>query len=377
MFGYDRGGMKDIISDRARLVDASGIRKAFALAGKLKNPINFSIGQPDFDTPQKLKEEAIKAIEAGFNKYTPTAGIDELLDKVTKSVSKETDWKNPLVMITNGVSGGLFLVFASIINPGDEVIVIDPYFVIYKQIVKMLGGICVFIDSYPGFDLPVEKITKAITKKTKLIIINSPCNPTGAVYSEEKLKALAKSAANNGIVVLSDQIYDKFSYDVPCPGISKFYPDTILLKGFGKAYGMTGWRLGYVAVWDKFKDLMEQMNKIQQYTFVCAPTPFQKAVVSAFDCDVSNFIAEYKVKRDIIYNGLKDKFELNRPAGAFYAFVKAPTGGATKFVEKAIANNVIIIPGKVFSEKDSHFRISFATSNDKLIKGAKILSSLV
>jgi aspartate aminotransferase len=369
--------MKDIISDRAKLIDASGIRKAFALAGKLKNPINFSIGQPDFDTPQELKDEAIKAIEGGFNKYTPTAGIDELLEKVKQSVIKETGWTNPLVMITNGVSGGLFLVFASLINHGDEVIIIDPYFVVYKQIVKMLGGTGVFVDSYPDFDLPVEKIAKAITKKTKMIIINSPCNPTGAVYSQEKLKALAEIAARNGIVVLSDQIYDKFSYDAPCQGISKFYPDTVLLKGFGKAYGMTGWRLGYVAMQDKYKDLMEQMNKIQQYTFVCAPTPLQKAVVYALDYDVSGFIAEYKVKRDIIYNGLKDKFELNRPAGAFYAFVKAPAGGATKFVEKAISNNVIIIPGSVFSEKDTHFRISFATSNDKLRKGAEILSSIV
>ena len=217
--------------------------------------------------------------------------IEELIEKITYEVSKETGWQKPLVMITNGVSGGLFLVFASVINPGDEVIIIDPYFVIYKHIVKMLGGICVFVDSYPDFDLPVEKIAKAITKKTKLIIVNSPCNPTGAVYSEEKLKALAKIAAQKGIAVLSDEIYDKFSYDGPCPGISKFYPDTILLKGFGKAYAMTGWRLGYVSVQNKFKDLMEQMNKIQQYTFVCAPTPFQKAAIAALDYDVSEFIA--------------------------------------------------------------------------------------
>lgn len=323
--------------------------------------------------PEKLKKEAIKAIEAGFNKYTPTAGIEELIEKITYEVGKETGWQKPLVMITNGVSGGLFLVFSSVINPGDEVIIIDPYFVIYKQIVKMLGGVCVFVDSYPDFDLPVEKIGRAITKKTKLIIVNSPCNPTGAVYSEEKLKALAKIAAQEGIAVLSDEIYNKFSYDGPCPGISEFYPDTILLRGFGKAYAMTGWRLGYVAVQDKFKDLMEQMNKIQQYTFVCAPTPFQKAAVAAIDYDVSKYIAEYKIKRDIIYNGLKEKFELTRPAGAFYAFVKAPAGGASQFCEKAIANNVLIIPGKVFSEKDTHFRISFATSNDKLRKGAEIL----
>jgi aspartate aminotransferase len=368
--------MKDIISDRVRLIDASGIRRVFALAAKLKDPINFSIGQPHFDVPEKLKKEAIKAIEAGFNKYTQTAGDEELLEKITTVVKSEVGWEKPVVCVTSGVSGGLLLAFMAIINPCDEVIIIDPYFVIYKHLVNLLGGRCVFVNSYPDFDLPVEKIAQAITEKTKLIILNSPCNPTGAVYSEQKLKALAKTAGRNGIPVLSDQIYDKFSYDCPCPSIAEFYPDTILLNGFSKAYAMTGWRLGYITVQDRLKELMEEMIKIQQYTFVCAPTPFQKAAVSAMDYDVSEFIAEYKIKRDIIYNSLKEKFELNRPSGAFYAFVKAPAGGATKFVEKAITKNVLIIPGNVFSQIDTHFRISFATSNDKLRRGAEILCSL-
>jgi aspartate aminotransferase/aminotransferase len=368
--------MKDIISDRVRLIDASGIRKVFSLAAKLKDPINFSIGQPHFDVPEKLKKEAIKAIEAGFNKYTQTAGDEELLEKIRSVVKSEVGWERPIVCATSGVSGGLLLAFMAIINPGDEVIIIDPYFVIYKHLVNLLGGRCVFVNSYPDFDLPVEKIAQAITEKTKLIILNSPCNPTGVVYGEEKLKALAKTAARNEIPVLSDQIYDKFSYDCPCPSIAEFYPDTILLNGFSKAYAMTGWRLGYIAVQDRLKELMEEMIKIQQYTFVCAPTPFQKAAVSALDYDVSEFIAEYKIKRDIIYNGLKEKFELTRPGGAFYAFVKAPAGGATKFVEKAITKNILIIPGNVFSQIDTHFRISFATSNDKLIRGAEILCSL-
>ena len=368
--------MKDIISDRARLIDASGIRKVFSLAAKLKDPVNFSIGQPDFDVPEQLKQEAIKAIEAGFNKYTQTAGNEELVKKITLEISRETRWENPLVMVTSGVSGGLFLVFASVINSGDEVIIIDPYFVIYKHIVNMLGGRCVFVDSYPDFDLPVEKIKKAITKKTKLIIINSPCNPSGAVFSGDRLKDLAKIAERNAVAVVCDEIYNKFSYDGPCPSMTQFYPDTILLRGFGKSYGMNGWRLGYVAVRDQFKDLMEQMNKIQQYTFVCAPSPLQKAAIAAFDCNVSDYISRYKIKRDLVFNGLKDKFELNRPAGAFYAFVKAPAGGATKFCEKAIANNVLIIPGNVFSEKDTHFRISFTASDEKIKKGIDILCSL-
>jgi aspartate aminotransferase/aminotransferase len=368
--------MKDIISDRAKLIDASGIRKVFALAAKLKDPVNFSIGQPDFDVPEKLKQRAIRAIEAGLNKYTQTAGDEELQAKIASVVKNDVGWKNPAVIATSGVSGGIFLVLASLLNQGDEVIIPDPYFVMYKHIVNMFGGKCVFVDSYPDFDLPVEKIAQAITAKTKLIVLNSPCNPTGAVYSEQKLKELANLAAKNQIPILSDEIYEKFSYDFPCPSIAKIYPDTILMKGFSKAYAMTGWRLGYVAVHEKLKELVEQMTKIQQYTFVCAPTPFQKAAVDALDYDVSNFVAEYRGKRDLIYTGLKDKFELIRPAGAFYAFVKAPAGNATKFVEKAIAANVLIIPGNVFSQKDTHFRISYATGDDKIKKGIEILRSL-
>jgi aspartate aminotransferase/aminotransferase len=139
---------------------------------------------------------------------------------------------------------------------------------------------------------------------------------------------------------------------------------------------MTGWRLGYAAAPQRLKDVIEQMTKIQQYTFVCAPTPFQQAALAAIDYDMSAFVDAYRRKRDLLYEGLKDKFELVRPGGAFYAFVKAPAGGATKFVEKAIKNNVLIIPGNVFSEKDTHFRISYATSDDKIRQGIEILNNL-
>jgi aspartate aminotransferase/aminotransferase len=139
---------------------------------------------------------------------------------------------------------------------------------------------------------------------------------------------------------------------------------------------MSGWRLGYAAVSETLKNVIEEMTKIQQYTFVCAPSPFQKAAIAALDVDVSGFVAAYRKKRDLIYEGLCDKFELVRPGGAFYAFVKSPTKTATEFVEKAIANNVLIIPGNVFSEKDTHFRISYATSNEKIKRGVEILRRL-
>jgi len=368
--------MKRIIAERTSKIDASGIRRVFALAASLKDPINFSIGQPDFDVPDALKEEAIKAIRAGQNKYSQTAGNSVLKGKIAEQVNNEFGWEKPAVLVASGVSGGLLLAFMALINPGDEVIIPDPYFVIYKHIINLLGGKCVFVDSYPEFELPVEAIGRAVTAKTKMIIVNSPCNPTGAVYSEAQIKALAEIAAARDILILSDEIYDKFCYDGDCPSIANYCDKTILLRGFSKSYAMTGWRLGYVAVDACLADVLEEMTKIQQYTFVCAPTPFQKAAVAALDYDVSDLVAAYRKKRDFLYDGLKDKFELIKPGGAFYAFAKAPGGSATRFVEKAVENNVLIIPGNVFSEKDTHFRISYATSDEKIEQGVEILCKL-
>jgi len=368
--------MKEIIAERAKLIDASGIRKVFALAAELKDPVNFSIGQPDFDVPEALKEAAIKAIKAGQNKYSQTAGDSLLKERIAERIENEFGWSRPAILITSGVSGGLLLAFMALINPDDEVIIPDPYFVIYKHVINMLGGKCVFVDSYPDFKLPVEKIAEAITSKTKMIILNSPCNPTGAVYSEQQIKALAKIAAEKDVLVMTDEIYERFCYDGECPSIADYCEKSLVLRGFSKSCAMTGWRLGYVAAGESLRDVVEEMTKIQQYTFVCAPTPFQKAAIAALDYETSDLVDAYRKKRDLLYEGLKDKFELVKPGGAFYAFVKAPGGSGTKFVEKAIKNNVLIIPGNVFSEKDTHFRISYATSDEKIQQGVEILRRL-
>ena len=368
--------MKEIIAKRTKLIDASGIRKVFALAAELKEPVNFSIGQPDFDVPDALKEEAIKAIKAGQNKYSQTVGDAVLREKIAGQVKNEFGWAKPAILVTSGVSGGLLLAFMALINPGDEVIIPDPYFVMYKHLVNMLGGKCVFINSYPDFELPVEKIAESISGKTKLILLNSPCNPTGVVYSERRIKALAETAAKNDVVILTDEIYERFCYEGRCASVATYYDKVLLLRGFSKPYAMTGWRLGYAAAHEPLGKVVEEMTKIQQYTFVCAPTPFQKAAIAALDYDVSDFVDAYRRKRDLLYDGLKNKFELVKPTGAFYAFVKTPAGTGTEFVEKAIENNVLIIPGKVFSEKDTHFRISYATSDEKIQQGVEILCGL-
>ncbi|MBN1815798.1 MAG: aminotransferase class I/II-fold pyridoxal phosphate-dependent enzyme [Sedimentisphaerales bacterium] len=371
---------RKIVAERTSLIDASGIRKVFALAATLKDPINFSIGLPDFDVPEPIKDAAIDAIHRGINRYSQTAGDKILLDKITDRVKTETPWQNPGVLVTSGVSGALLLTFMAMIDPGDEVIIPDPYFVIYKHVVRMLGGKCVYVDTYPDFELPVEKIAAAITDKTKLIVLNSPANPTGAVYSRQAVQDMAALAAEKEIVVMSDEIYDLFCYDGPCTSIADYYEHTLLIKGFSKSYAMTGWRMGYAAAGsDPVRQIIEEMTKIQQYTFVCAPAPFQMAAVTAMDLDVQEYIEPYHKKRDMIYEGLKDHYEIAaKPGGAFYLFVKAPdwAANATEFVKKAIENNVLVIPGNVFSEQDTHFRISYTTTDEKIAAGIEVLQKL-
>lgn len=364
-----------MISKRALKVDSSGIRKVFELAAKIENPVNFSIGQPDFDVPDHLKEIAIEAIRKGNNRYTLTQGIGELREKVAGYVQKTKGKKysSDEVIISSGVSGGLYLALISIIDPGDEIIFFDPYFVMYKHLVNLLDGKPVIIDTYPDFKISYEKVKKAITRRTKAIIINNPTNPTGYVYSRQDLENVVKAAKEKNVMVITDEIYDGFVYDGQFESLAKYYDNVLILGGFSKTYAMTGWRLGY-AVGNK--DLIAQMIKIQQYTFVCAPSPFQYAAVTALDMDTTAFRDSYKKKRDLVYEGLKGSFDIIKPQGAFYMFPKLKKGDASKFCEQAIEKKVLIIPGNVFSEKNTNFRISFATDDATIQRGVDILKSL-
>jgi len=364
------------IADRAHKIDSSGIRKVFDLAANMENPINLSIGQPDFDVPDPVKNVAIDAINSGFNSYTPTQGTEEFRNSVRAYLENNNRLKkheDDSIMITSGVSGGLLLAIMSLINPGDEVVFADPYFVMYKHLVNMHGGVPVYVDTYPDFKLTAEKIEPCISEKTKMLIVNSPANPTGAVYSKKELKDIAELCNDKNIFVLSDEIYSSFCYDEPFESIFPYLKNGLLLDGFSKSHGMTGWRVGYAV---GSEDVIQTMSKIQQYTFVCAPSIVQKAAVHALEHSMAEKVHAYRRKRDLVYNGLKDKFELEKPGGAFYAFVRAPGDNATAFVEKAIANNLLIIPGSVFSEKDSHFRISYAADDDVIKRGIEVLLSL-
>ena len=370
--------MMDYLADRTGLMDASGIRKVFALAAKLKDPVNFSIGQPDFDVPEPIKEAAIEAIRRGQNSYSQTAGDPVVVQRLKDKVKAEYGWDNAPLMLTGGVSGGLLLTFMALINPGDEVIMSDPYFVIYKHVINILGGKCVFVDTYPDFRLPAEKVAEAVTDKTKLIILNSPANPTGIVYTADEVKQIIEVARAHDIIVMSDEIYEEFCYEQKNPNVGRYYEKSLILKGFSKTYAMTGWRMGYAVCHEALAPLMEKMMMIQQYTFVCAPAPFQQSLLTALDCDMSSYVADYRQKRDRILNGLSDAYQPVKSGGAFYLFVKAPDKylNATEFVKEAIKNNLLVIPGNVFSEQDTHFRISYATSDEKIEQGIEILNKL-
>ena len=185
-----------LISQRALDIDASGIRKVFDLAAKLKDPINLSIGQPDFDVPEPIKERAIAAIRAGKNRYTPTQGIPELTEPLRNSVMENTGWKDPGMLILSGTSGGIMLAMFAVLNPGDEVLIIDPYFVMYKHLPRLIGAVPVVVDSYPDFRLHADRLEAAITSRTKMLVLCSPNNPTGIAFTPEELSAAAAVGAS-------------------------------------------------------------------------------------------------------------------------------------------------------------------------------------
>jgi aspartate aminotransferase/aminotransferase len=361
------------IADRMEHFDSSGIRKVFDLASSMTDPINLSIGQPDFAVPEAVQEAAVQAIHEGKNGYSPTQGIGPLNARLQERIRKEYGHADRQVFVTSGTSGALVLAMMALVNPGDEVIVFDPYFVMYPSLVGLVGGKCVVIDTYPDFKIDVDRVADAITKRTKVILFNSPANPTGATASEAEIRQLAQLAAERHVALVSDEIYRDFSYDTPFLSPARYNPQTLVIDGFSKSHAMTGWRLGFA---HGPAEVIQQMIKLQQYTFVCAPQPAQWAGLAALDVDMARHIADYRRKRDTIVAGLSENYEVVRPGGAFYVFPKVPWGTSDEFVHKAIENQLLIIPGNIFSRRDTHFRISYAASDETIARGLEVLRKL-
>lgn len=361
------------IADRMRSIDASGIRKVFDLAAKMNNPVNLSIGQPHYDTPETVKAALVAAVNQGKNVYSVTQGIAPLRTALQDRINAEFGHQDRQVSVTSGTSGGLMLALSVMVNPGDEVIIFDPFFVMYKHLVTLAGGVSKFIDTYPDFRLDLNKVRAAITPRTKLILCNSPCNPTGMVATEQELRGLAELAAEKNVCLISDEIYRVFCYDQPFASPAKWNEQTLVIDGFSKSHSMTGLRLGFA---HGPAHLIQQMIKLQQFTFVCAPQPVQWAGLAALECDVSDRVADYARKRKYLLDELGGIYDIRGASGAFYLFIKAPWGTATEFVTRAIELGLLMIPGNVFSQHDTHFRISFAAEDEVLERGVEILKRL-
>jgi len=390
-----------LICDRARAVDASGIRRVFELGATLADPIDLSIGQPDFPVPEAIKRAAIDAIDSDHNGYTRTQGVGELLDALAAWIQRDVGWtvgpagsgEPTEMMVTSGTSGALMLAFLSLLGPGDEAIIPDPYFVIYPHLARICGGRAVLCQTYPDLQMTAERVEPLITDRTRLVLLNSPSNPGGAVASVRQCRDLLELCRSRGVLLISDEIYDEFTYaeartdhaagdqsSARCPSPGRFacaHEDMLLVRGFGKTYGITGWRMGWAA---GPRALIEQMAKLQQYTFVCAPAPAQWGSIAALDEDMSGHVAAYQRRRDLVVQRLGAVTDLPRPGGAFYAFVRIPealglSGG--QFVERCIERNVLVIPGSVFSTRDTHVRLSYATSEQNLLRGLDVLVELL
>ncbi|MDG2424398.1 MAG: aminotransferase class I/II-fold pyridoxal phosphate-dependent enzyme [Phycisphaerales bacterium] len=378
---FDEG---QLLSQRTGQIDASGIRRAFQLGAQLENPINLSIGQPHFPVPEEIKAAAIEAIKSDANGYTLTRGHSTLLSSIQSFLTEDIEWdfedENIDFMVTSGTSGALVLAAWALLDPGDEFIIPDPHFVVYPALGAMTGAKPVCCDTYPDFRMTAERVEPLLTPRTKFVIINSPGNPTGIVLTDDEMRDLATLCRERGVVLLSDEIYDLFTYSAArdsrgrSPTPAHHGSDMLIVRGFGKNYGCTGWRLGFAAgpTW-----LIHEMAKFQQYSFVCAPSMAQHAVMSAHDVDMSPWVKAYEGKRDRVVELLSPVTDLAIPEGAFYAFPAIPSSlgmTGTEFTESLLAHNVIAIPGGVFSNRDTHMRISYATDDEALEEGLQAIA---
>jgi aspartate aminotransferase len=350
-------------SPRVAGIEISGIRKIFESAGP--GSINLGLGQPDFDTPQHIKDAAIRAINEGKTGYTPNTGIPELRSAICRKFKRENGllYTPDQLIVTAGASEALHIVMQALVSDGDRVLCPDPGFVSYASLATLAGGQPVSVPLTARFHLDVENV-KVLMDGAKLMVINSPGNPTGAVEDKESIKAIVEYADDKGVIIVADEVYEHFIYGKKHWSAAAFGDNVITINATSKTYAMTGWRLGYLAA---PAEIVGQCLKVHQYCQACATSISQYAAVAAYEGDqapVSAMRDEYKVRRDILWKGLSDlglKFSL--PEGAFYAFVPMKPSLA----EKIIGAGVVIVPGTAFGANAPEYaRFSYATSRENL-----------
>ena len=368
------------ITSLARELKASG-----------KDVLSFSAGEPDFDTPKAIKEAAIKAINEGFTKYTAVEGIPELLDAISEKLKRDNnlEYSRKQIIVSNGAKQSLFNLFQTLIDEGDEVIIPAPYWVTYPELVKYSLGKPIFINTTQesGFKITPKQLKNAITPKTKMLILTTPSNPTGAVYTKEELSELAKVLEGTDIFVASDEMYEKLTYDcefTSAASISEdMYKRTITINGLSKSAAMTGWRFGYLAAADE--NLIKAMKKLQSQSTsnICSIT--QKAAIPGLDGTIEKDIEymrnEFKKRRDVaveLFNSI-DGLNVIKPDGAFYLFVNHEKieKDSMKFAKDLLENaGVAVVPGIGFGV-DGHFRFSFATDLDTIKEGIRRIENFI
>jgi aspartate aminotransferase/aminotransferase len=365
---------RTIVSRRASAFDSSGIRKAFDLAARLDDPINLAIGQPDFAMPVAACEAAKAAIDAGKSGYTQTQGTPQLRERLEGAVRDELGQPGRKLCVTSGSSGALVLVLMAMIDPGDEVILFEPAFVMYRPLVEFLGGTCVIVDTSPSFSIDVERVAAAITPRTKAILLNTPSNPTGFVAPLETVRDLARLAEQTGVTLISDELYRSYCYDEPFHSPAAHSDAIVVIDGFSKSHAMTGWRVGWV---HGPAEIIDACTMLQQYTFVCAPQIGQWGAIAAIDAPMDVPLSECKRKRDKLMAALAGHYSFVKPGGAFYLYPEAPGGSGKRFAEIAAEQEkLIVVPGSVFGAADTHFRVAYTVSDRTLDRGIAALIRL-
>jgi aminotransferase len=367
------------ISHVVKSVPASGIRKFFDVVSQMEDVISLGVGEPDFETPWRIREACIYSLERGYTHYTSNYGLLELRQLISRYLRKhwELDY-NPenQILITVGVSEALDLSMRAILNPGEEVLVPEPCYVSYKPCILFAGGVPIPIGTTAetGFKPTPAQIEAAITSRTKAILISYPTNPTGATATREELQAIVDVARKHDLFVVTDEIYDRLTYEgvhTCVPTLDGAYERTIYLNGFSKAYAMTGWRIGYAA---SSPDVIECMMKIHQYTMLCAPIMSQMAAIEAIKSgghDSNEMVEEYDRRRRLIVSGMNAiGLDCTMPGGAFYAFPSIRSTGLTseEFSERLLfEEKVAVVPSNTFGEcGEGYIRCSYATAIDKI-----------
>ena len=369
-----------ILSSKVSEIKPSGIRKFFDIAEQMKDVVSLGVGEPDFQTPWHIRSEAISSLEKGRTRYTSNSGLIKMREEIAALTERKYNIKydpNAEILVSVGGSEAIDMVIRAVVEPGDEVIIPQPSYVCYEPITMLSGGVPVIIETKAEneFKVTPDELRKAITPKTKLLILPYPCNPTGAIMNKRDLEALAEVLRDTNILVLSDEIYSELTFGdekhVSIASIDGMWERCVVVNGFSKAYSMTGWRLGYAM---GPKEIIAQVTKIHQYAIMCAPTTSQYAAIEALrngDEDIARMREEYDMRRRIIVDGFnKLGLTCREPLGAFYAFPCISSTGLSSedFCEKLLySKGVAIVPGTAFGKGGEGFvRASYCYSIDHI-----------